>query len=627
VAVTVTWDIRPVAGECADWRGHVIVCGLRGVGLRIVEQLGLSGVPAVVIDDDPDVRLARILASWSVPHIVASSRTAETLTRAGLVGAAAVICAHEEDLDTLATALLTRQLREDVRVVAQLGNPAVGRALAQAGVLVLDVAGLSAPSVVELCLRSDAREIVLSGERFVAARTTAPRSASLRQLYGALAPVAVVSAADGDVVVCPGRDMQVAAGDEVTLVGTPDGLRAAGMGRYADRPGSPAPSAAARRARYVRRLTMSVLDAADRRIALALAALVAVLIASTAVLHLAYHLARAGHISVLDAAYFTVETITTVGYGDFSFRGQAPWLTVGGIALMMAGATFVAVFFALLTNIIVSRRIEESLGRQRVTGLSGHVLVIGLGSVGMRVAEQLAAAGSELVVVEKSENNRRLGQARSLGVPVVIADATLPQVLESVSLASASAVAVLTSDDLANLETGLALRDQLGPRFDSMPVVLRIFDPQLARSVKDSFGFRFVRSSAALAALWFVGAALGLDVLSTFYVGDELLLVARLTIAPDGGLHGLQMTDLGGRTRVLAIRRAADKAILEHLPRRTTRFHPHDEAYLIGPYDELLTVLRRDRPAPQAPSLTRPASPLTRANDHQPTAGPRHGPG
>jgi voltage-gated potassium channel Kch len=47
-----------MAGAYADWRGHVIVCGLRGVGLRIVEQLSLSGVPAVVIDDDPDARLA-----------------------------------------------------------------------------------------------------------------------------------------------------------------------------------------------------------------------------------------------------------------------------------------------------------------------------------------------------------------------------------------------------------------------------------------------------------------------------------------------------------------------------------------------------------------------------------------
>jgi len=169
-------------------------------------------------------------------------------------------------------------------------------------------------------------------------------------------------------------------------------------------------------------------------------------------------------------------------------------------------------------------------------------------------------------------------------------------------------VAVVTSDDLANLETGLAVRDQLGARWATTPVVLRIFDPQLARSVKDSFGFTLVRSTAALAAPWFVGAALGLDVLSTFYAGDVPLLVARLTITPDGGLHGVAMHALGARTRVLALRRAADNLILEHPPRRNTRFRPDDEAYLIGPYDELLTVLRRDRPSPgPVPSVKRAA--------------------
>jgi Trk K+ transport system NAD-binding subunit len=591
-----------VTGAYGDWRGHVIVCGLRGVGLRIVEQLSLSGVPAVVVDDDPDVRLARTLVSWGVPHVAGSSRVAETLTGAGLAGAAAVICAAEDDLHTLETALLTRQLREDVRVVAQLGNPAVGRALAQVGVEVLDVAGLSAPSVVEACLRSSAQEIMLSGERFTAAWTSVPRPASLRELYGALAPIAVVPASGGDVVVCPGRDVQVTAGDRVMVIGTPQELEKAGVSAHVtghhSGPGSPQGAAAARRAWN---LVLSLLHAADRRLVLAMAALVTVLIGSTVVLRLAYQLTSTQHLSVLDALYFTVETITTVGYGDFSFRGQAPWLMACAVCLMLAGALFVAVFFALLTNVLVSRRIEESLGRQQITGLSGHVLVIGLGAVGMGVVKRLAAAGRDIVVVEKSEHNRHLGQLRALGVPVVIADATLPETLESVRLASAAAVAVVTSDDLANLETGLAVRDQLGARWETTPVVLRIFDPQLARSVKASFGFTMVRSTAALAAPWFVGAALGLDVLSTFYAGDVPLLVARLTVTPDGGLHGVAMHDLGARTRVLALRRAADKLVLEHPPRRNTRFRPDDEAYLIGPYDELLTVLRRDRPSPRAP--------------------------
>jgi Trk K+ transport system NAD-binding subunit len=352
----------------------------------------------------------------------------------------------------------------------------------------------------------------------------------------------------------------------------------------------------------VRDLALSLARAADRRLAVALCALLAVLVTATMVLRLTYRYAGPGHhISLLDSVYFTVETVTTVGYGDFTFRGEPPWLLVFAIALMISGALFVAVFFALLTNVLVSRRIEESFGRRKITGLRGHVLVIGLGTVGWRVVQQLHAAGREVVVVEQNEQNRHLGQVRALGVPIVIADATVPEVLASVRLAAASAVAVLTSDDLANLETGLAVRDQLGPRWVSTPVVLRIFDPQLAHSVRETFGFKNVRSTAALAAPWFVGAALGLDVLSTFYAGDEPLLVARLTVTPGGGLHGLQMHELAARTRVLALRRAADRAVLEHPPRRSTRFHPADEAYLIGPYDELLTVLRRDRPSPALP--------------------------
>ena len=90
--------------------------------------------------------------------------------------------------------------------------------------------------------------------------------------------------------------------------------------------------------------------------------------------------------------------------------------------------------------------------------------------------------------------------------------------------------------------------------------------------------------------------------LSTFYADDEPLLVARLTVSPGGGLNGLAMSELSARTRVLAIRRAADERLLEHPPRRGTRFRDGDHAFLIGPYEELLAVLRRDRPAPRSAS-------------------------
>ena len=578
--------------DCRDWTGHVIVCGVAGVGLRTVEQLHHAGVRVVVVDDRPDPRLSRIVHGWGVPQIVGGPRLAETLAEAGLAGALAVICVLPDDLQTLETALLARDLRPDVRVVVQIRNPAVGRALAAASVAVLDVAGLSAPSVVEAWLRTGAHPLDLGGERFVVASVTPQRKGSLRQLYGDLAPIAVQPAAH-EIVVCPGRDHEVHPDAVVSLLGTPQQLRDA---HIAWREG-PAEQPVPRWERFhrIRAVAGSIMSAAaDRRLALVLGALLLVAITGTTVLRLGYREPNGRRMSILDAVYFTVETIGTVGYGDFSFREQPSWLRIFAICLMIVGLCLATLMFALLTNVLITHRIEESLGRRRITGLAGHVVVVGLGSIGVRVVELLHAAGSQVVVVDSDESNRYLAQVRAIGVPVVIADATLPQTLQSVNLAEARAVAVLTSDDLVNLETALAIRDQDKDR----PVVLRLFDRQLALTVEKSFGIGLVRSTAALAAPWFVGAALGLDVLGTFYVGDAPMLVARLEVARGGGLENLAMGQLSGRTRVVAISRAADDGRLEHPPRRGTRFGAGDRAYVVGPYEELLQVLRRDALSP-----------------------------
>jgi len=291
--------------------------------------------------------------------------------------------------------------------------------------------------------------------------------------------------------------------------------------------------------------------------------------------------------------YFAVETLATVGYGDFSYGAQSSWLQVFAIALIIIGVSLVTTLFALLTNLLVSRSVAAALGGQQIVRMRDHVVVVGLGAVGVRVVESLLRSGRQVVVIERDEANRHLDQVRALKVPILFGDATLPATLEAANVETASAVAVLTSNDLTNLDTALSLRDFLETSGHRAPIILRIFDRSLARTVEHNFGFHFVRSPTALAAPWFVGAALGLEILLTFYVEQERLLVAQLTVAQHGGLVGLAMQDLSARIRVLAIRRAGGGG-LEHPPRRQTKFAPGDVAFLIGPYEELLIVLRRD---------------------------------
>ena len=587
--------------ERGTWRtdGHVIVCGLKGVGLRTVEQLHRSGVSVVVVDDDPDLRLARIVESWGVVHVHRSAHQGDGLIEAGLERASAVVCAETNELATLETAMRVREARPDVRLVVQLANPSVGRALERVTGpgSVLDVAALAAPSFVEVCLGQSTHAIELAGQHFAVVEVTVSEDEgyhrTFRSHFGNLAPVAVMPADGSEMACCPGRDHPVAAGDRVAVFGTPEEFDRSDVDvTRATRTPHPSVSLILN----LRRRLRAVMQSNSKGLAFALVGLLALVVVSTVVIHLGYvdH-ATHRHLDLLASTYFMVETLATVGFGDYSFAAQSPWLQVFAIALIVVGVTLVTTSFALFTNILVSRRIEQSLGRRRVPGMTGHVVVVGLGSVGIRVVEGLLAEGRRVVVVERDNDNRYLDRARALGVPVVIGDATQRQTHATVNLADASSVAILTSADLTNIETGLAVRESLGDRWDEVPVVLRVFDRDLARMMERNFGFLHVRSTSALAAPWFVGAALGLDVLETFYVDQQPFLVGHLTIAPGGGLQALAMQDLSARTRVIALRRASNPGVLEHPPRRGTRFEGGDEAYLLGPYEELLEVLRRDQ--------------------------------
>jgi Trk K+ transport system NAD-binding subunit len=545
------------------------------------------------VDDDPDRRLLPILERWGVPYIGEMPRLPEVMAAAGLEHARAVVSVEATDLQNLETALVVRNLRPDVRIILQMANAAVRSAVGGlvASGAALDVAALAAPSLVQACLGSGGSlDLDLGGERFAVSETVVTQAGTLRSTYGDLVPIAVVEPEATVVEICPGRDHPVRPGDRVNVLGTPAELeRALGEQRAviagaASRPG---------RLSTMVQAAQSVAQGAGRRVGLLLLALVLLVATSTVILRVGYRAAHGAHLSVLDSLYFTVETISTVGYGDFSFAAQSTWMRVFAIVLIIMGATAITALFALITDLLFSRRVAEAFGLHRVTRMRGHVVVIGLGAVGLRVVEELLRYGLQVVVIESDGDNRHLPQGRALRVPVIIGDATQVGTLDAANIATASAVAILTSNDLTNLETGLSLQEYVKEAGRQVPIVMRIFDRPLGRVIEESFGFHLVRSTSALAAPWFVGAALGLDILSTFYVDQELLLVASLTVAPAGGLAGLAMQDLSARIRVIAIRRAGTIA-MEHPPRRATRFAPGDRAYLIGPYEELLVVLERD---------------------------------
>lgn len=585
--------------------GHVIVCGCTGLATRIIDRFLASGESVSLVVRQADTTVDAAVARWRVPVHTAGVGIGDALTAAGIDTAIAVVCVEDNELWNLESALIATRLNPEVRVITQLGNATVGGAMNDGSGpgVVLDVADLAAPSVVEACLGISTHHVDVSGIDFIAAAIPVTSAGSLRESFGDLAPLAVAAGSStarlsgARVVTCPGRDHQVRPGDVATMLGTAEQFAARGF------PLRPAPlTTRASEPGPVLRLKAGIrgfVEDANPNFFRMLGVLFTLLVLSTTVLRLGYQ--KPG-MSVLDAIYFSTETVATVGYGDFNFADQPPLLRIWSIVLMFAGLTTTAMIMAFLAELLISRRIAEAAGRRKARFMDGHIVVIGLGAFGIRVARELQARGRDVVVIERSRSNRFMAAADELGVPVVIGDATVPQTLTDARVESASAVAVLTSDDMVNVETGIAVRSILGDRWSDsvdrpgVPVVLRIFDRSMGDAVAERFGFHHVRSTAELAAPWFIGAALGLTVLGTFSVQSQSFMVGRVGIVDGGGLVGVAMQDLSATTRVIALRRAATGEV-EYPPRRGTAFAAGDDAYVVGPYEELLAVLEHQRVA------------------------------
>jgi Trk K+ transport system NAD-binding subunit len=180
--------------------------------------------------------------------------------------------------------------------------------------------------------------------------------------------------------------------------------------------------------------------------------------------------------------------------------------------------------------------------------------VVGLGSIGYRVALGIAARGFPVVVVEVSDDGRFVSPTRAAGIPVYVGDARHPEVLDELHIGTARAIVAATSDDLVNLTVALNARVAR----PDLRVVVRLYDPDFAVRVQKGFRIRFTRSVSQLAAPAFAAAAVGSEVVATVPVGDKrVILFARLHV-PEGSLLEDRLASSLVKTGALRVLAVAD---------------------------------------------------------------------
>lgn len=128
---------------------------------------------------------------------------------------------------------------------------------------------------------------------------------------------------------------------------------------------------------------------------------------------------------------------------------------------------------------------QQPVDEAEFENLQGHVIMAGYGRVGQMVGQLLHSQGVPFVAIES--NASRLAQNRRVGVPLVFGDASRPELLSKLHLASARAVVLTMDDTAAALHAVHAIR-QLSP---DVHITARARDERHALTLLDA-GATFV---------------------------------------------------------------------------------------------------------------------------------------
>ncbi|HWC28001.1 MAG TPA: NAD-binding protein [Solirubrobacteraceae bacterium] len=216
-----------------------------------------------------------------------------------------------------------------------------------------------------------------------------------------------------------------------------------------------------------------------------------------------------GH-SPIDALYRATRIIVTVGPNPAIEDGPA-WFKVFSTVSMLAALAFVAMVTAGIVERLLDRRLTTIVGR-RMVPRRDHVVVVGLGQVGMRLCLLLRELGVPVVAIDRNPDNYNLARAQSYEIPTIIGAGGSRFLLERLYLQRARALASVTDDQLENLSVVVAA---LGMRED-LRTVLRTGRGDVASETRSLFGLGTVRDPYRIAGTLLAAAALGHDVTDAF---------------------------------------------------------------------------------------------------------------
>src|SRR3990170_4856102 len=195
-----------------------------------------------------------------------------------------------------------------------------------------------------------------------------------------------------------------------------------------------------------------------RRLEQAFAALIVVTVVGV----VGFSIIGQGRYSVVDAAYMTVITLTTVGFGEIIDMSQNPAGRVFTIGLLLVGMGIVAYAVPLGAAFLIEGQLNHIFARRRmdkqIDRMAGHHVVCGDIAATWYVAEELERSGRPFVLVVPTEAALSEALGKLGEVPHIVGDPMDDHTLLAAGIDRCGGVVVCMESDKDNVLVALTAR-------------------------------------------------------------------------------------------------------------------------------------------------------------------------
>ena len=226
------------------------------------------------------------------------------------------------------------------------------------------------------------------------------------------------------------------------------------------------------------------------------------------------------------AFFFTVITVTTIGYGDYGLSPRGELFT--SVVILGALGVFTFSFGQIVEAVASQDFMRRRMMERTIRSLTDHIVIAGLGRVGRVIAEQLDEAGVAFVVIDP--DGARISAALERGWLALEGDATDDTALRRAAIENAQALVCAAPTDNMNIVITLSAHS-LQP---NLRIITRGENPDAIRKLERAGASKII-SPIHTGATRMVDVVLKphlAELLDCAHSGSQTVEMAEIPIAP-----------------------------------------------------------------------------------------------